>query len=91
MVTIYRNKINYEIVMFSSLCPEIRCPEIRRIPNLLYECTNKNAVGSECSFECGSGLKVNGATYMQCLKTGKWSDDLPRCVGKCFTCQVSDL
>ena len=45
-------------------------------------CTNKNSIGSRCSFWCSEGFFLAGANEIECGLDGHWSAHSPYCVGE---------
>ena len=61
------------------------CPKLANISNgkiLPPECTNASSIPNEfkCSFSCNLGFTLLGELDIECLSTGVWSKNLPRCV-----------
>ncbi|XP_041479272.1 sushi, von Willebrand factor type A, EGF and pentraxin domain-containing protein 1-like [Lytechinus variegatus] len=61
----------------------IMCRSVPIYPGLLVSCPNGNIRGSECSFACTTGYRLDGTDSITCQKVdnaGEWTDSAPICV-----------
>merc|ERR1739838_934916 len=64
------------------------CEETIISENTKMECSDRNRVGSTCSFKCVAGHKLVGAQQVTCrlapsTGTNEWSEAHPVCLPKC--------
>ncbi|PIK46095.1 hypothetical protein BSL78_17034 [Apostichopus japonicus] len=70
---------------FNVQCSIIECSEIGEIDSGVVECTNGNAFGSVCTFQCDDGFILEGPTVSVCEESGmadpavEWTNDKPTC------------
>ena len=77
-----QNKCYFSIFLTEITCPTLSAP-LNGIPPT---CTNDNKFGSDCSFTCDVGYKLNHTDNLQCVETGtvigRWNNKEPVCEGK---------
>nr|XP_039253479.1 sushi, von Willebrand factor type A, EGF and pentraxin domain-containing protein 1-like [Styela clava] len=62
-------------------CKPKKClPEYNSLINGNVECTNRNRVGSTCTFTCKSGYRLEGQTKATCASSENWDNQPPRCI-----------
>ncbi|XP_052521839.1 P-selectin isoform X10 [Tympanuchus pallidicinctus] len=70
-------------------CTAITCPELRAPEHAELNCSHLHgnfAFGSICDFSCQPGFELMGSQSHECMATGNWTGDIPRC--KAVTCPV---
>ena len=62
----------------------IRCPSVKPIKNGYTICHpgHDPRYGASCVFGCYDGHDLEGASYIECLKSGIWSSSQPYCKSK---------
>ncbi|XP_060603998.1 protein lev-9-like isoform X2 [Ruditapes philippinarum] len=63
-------------------CEEMSCAWPGPLHNGYLD-DQKTTVGSIIRFRCNVRTKLQGALEAECLKSGKWSENLPTCWGQC--------
>jgi len=59
---------------------ETNCDTLSAPPNSRMQCSNRNASGSICSFQCQAGYTLMGHTNLECNgQFGTWSNEPPMC------------
>ena len=62
---------------------EINCGEVGRLSNGIVEKSNEGtALGAVVQFKCFSNTTLMGHNFTICQEDGKWSNPLPKCLGK---------
>ncbi|XP_076471526.1 P-selectin-like isoform X2 [Babylonia areolata] len=56
-----------------------QCPPLAQPANGHVTCTSDHVEGSECSFNCDEGYKVQGRSSLTCLGKRQWNSDAPTC------------
>ncbi|NXK55466.1 LYAM3 protein, partial [Chauna torquata] len=67
-------------------CPVLSAPEHGEL-----NCSHLHedfSFGSTCAFSCQSGFELTGPESCECMATGTWTGDIPRC--KAISCAVLD-
>ncbi|XP_071851805.1 sushi, von Willebrand factor type A, EGF and pentraxin domain-containing protein 1-like [Apostichopus japonicus] len=70
---------------FNVQCSIIECSEIGEIDGGVVDCTNGNAFGSVCTFQCDDGFILEGPPVSVCEESGisdpavEWTNDKPTC------------
>lgn len=59
-------------------CEVVKCPALPENPHLVGSTQNRT-YGTRVVFSCRTGFKLLGPPYLNCLKTGNWSDVIPSC------------
>ncbi|NXJ79446.1 LYAM3 protein, partial [Trogon melanurus] len=70
-------------------CEAITCPVLREPERGKMNCSNLHgdfAFGSTCAFSCQTGFALTGLEGRECMATGTWSADVPRC--EAISCPV---
>ncbi|XP_039264717.2 uncharacterized protein LOC120340507 [Styela clava] len=68
-----------------TLCTPLKCTSLQRLYHGFVEpesCITSLGVpiGTLCSYSCDHGFALSGASSVECLTTGKWSEsDIPQC------------
>lgn len=65
-------------VEVANVCPTLVAPEGGR---LVGSCTAAST-GDTCQLVCVSGYRPTDTRVLICQASGRWSDSLPRCIGK---------
>ncbi|XP_017312137.1 E-selectin [Ictalurus punctatus] len=61
-------------------CTAVQCPALQTPQNGSVSCTDQTlSLGSICSFTCGEGFILEGASSTKCTETGEWSTSVPSC------------
>uniref|UniRef100_A0A452RUR3 p-selectin n=1 Tax=Ursus americanus TaxID=9643 RepID=A0A452RUR3_URSAM len=50
------------------------------LPLTLFHPLGNFSFNSECSFHCAEGYELNGPSKLECLASGTWTNEPPRCV-----------
>ena len=58
------------------LCPDLEDPQYGSVS------LSGNRVGDEAAYECDFGFELDGDSPRECLVSGNWGGDAPRCVRK---------
>ncbi|XP_039270723.2 P-selectin-like [Styela clava] len=61
------------------VCTKIQCPIRGQIINGRVDCTDGVEVGSVCTADCDESYRPDGVKVSECLPSGQWSTNLPRC------------
>ncbi|KAM6396625.1 P-selectin-like isoform 2-T4 [Pluvialis apricaria] len=70
-------------------CEAITCPVLSAPDRGGLNCSHLHgdfAFGSTCAFSCQSGFVLMGPESRECMATGTWTGDVPRC--KAITCPM---
>ncbi|NXF07761.1 LYAM3 protein, partial [Smithornis capensis] len=63
-------------------CEAITCPVLNAPDQGELNCTHLHGnftFGSRCAFSCQTGFVLKGPDSSECMATGSWSEDTPRC------------
>lgn len=75
----------YSVIVSISLSSVKRCPNLSSTPHGSFFCSNPHgefSFASRCTSTCEEGFVLNGTADTDCTFLGKWSRDIPRCLGK---------
>ncbi|NXX49726.1 LYAM3 protein, partial [Tricholaema leucomelas] len=70
-------------------CEAIACPVLNTPDQGKLNCSHLHgdfAFGSMCAFSCQMGFVLMGSENLECMATGNWTGDAPRC--EAITCPV---
>ncbi|OXB84201.1 UNVERIFIED_CONTAM: hypothetical protein H355_007084, partial [Colinus virginianus] len=73
----------------TSQCKAVTCPVLRAPQHGELNCSHLHGnftFRSVCDFSCQSGFELVGSQSRECMATGNWTGDVPRC--KAVTCPV---
>lgn len=68
--------------------PAKRCSTLSSPSHGSLYCSHPNeefSFGSRCNVTCEEGFVLDGTTDTECTSLGKWSSDMPHCLGKTIT------
>uniref|UniRef100_A0A8C9G9Z5 p-selectin n=1 Tax=Pavo cristatus TaxID=9049 RepID=A0A8C9G9Z5_PAVCR len=71
------------------MCIAVTCPELRAPEHGELNCSHIHenfTFGSTCDFSCQPGFELMGLQSHECMATGRWTGDIPRC--KAVTCPI---